>query len=198
MKKIGILLLSIALMFGTLAFVGCNEFDASSLEQRIVELEQQLEEARELGGLPGPQGPQGEQGATGPQGGTGPQGPIGPQGEQGGQTDWFANAPAPVVFASMETLNTAITNNTVSTGDFIRVTGTIYRIGPQTEINTNFDPNTHFALYHSVLLAWVTIPASFATFSHTIGGNIVIEGFVRNSTTSGPFRNIFIVPARIL
>ena len=70
MRKFIVLMLALCFSFGAIAMLtGCNgEADLSELLNRIDQLERDLEEARELGGLPGPQGPAGPQGIPGIQG----------------------------------------------------------------------------------------------------------------------------------
>ncbi len=52
----------------------------AALEERVAELERQIQTLADAGGAVGPQGLAGPQGERGPQG---PQGPVGPQGEPG-------------------------------------------------------------------------------------------------------------------
>ncbi|MCL2860935.1 MAG: hypothetical protein FWE22_00770 [Firmicutes bacterium] len=57
MKKFTTILLACIMLLSVFVFVGCDsEFDSTDLLNRIDQLERELEEARELGGLPGPAG----------------------------------------------------------------------------------------------------------------------------------------------
>jgi len=79
-KKVFSVILALVLGLSLLAFAACNgngETDLSSLLERIEQLEQELAEARESGGIPGPAGQQGIPGPPGPQGDQGIQGPPG-------------------------------------------------------------------------------------------------------------------------
>jgi len=61
-KKLISIVLALVLGLSMLAFTACNgngETDLSSLLERIEQLEQELAEARELGGIPGPAGQDG-------------------------------------------------------------------------------------------------------------------------------------------
>ena len=74
-----VLVLSSALIFSLTACDNGSEVDLSELISRISQLEADLEEARALGGIPGPEGPMGPKG---PKGDTGLQGLSGESGIQ--------------------------------------------------------------------------------------------------------------------
>jgi len=71
MRKLVVLVLASALCLAALSFAACG--NTSKLEERIAELERQLEE----GGVKGEKGDKGDKGDTGAIGSTGPQGPAG-------------------------------------------------------------------------------------------------------------------------
>ena len=124
---------------------------------------------------------------------------VGQDGTPGGQFDWFANAPAPRIFANPMALYDAVMAETVAVGDFVRVPIIITGfINPNNYNSVAHSPFVFLFYNASPLGINVTIPTLRATFPHSIGNPIVVEGYIMHIIATGASRNVVMSPARVV